>query len=140
MDNLYYQRWLYETNAVCPLSAKVDNGVNDFFNRSYIANDSTCATETFVRGPGQKTFSFLYFEQKDNATKVRNGKFRLDEMTYCWFFGLFQITPPGTHIDIINWQSKLANYLSEADADDEEVVEHRMEERKIRGKDINLII
>ena len=44
-----------------------------------------------------------------------------------------QITPPGTHIDIINWQSKLANYLSQADADDEEVVEHRMEERKIRG-------
>ena len=36
---------------------------------------------------------------------------------------ILQIKPPGTHIDIINWQSQIANYLNQADADDEDVVE-----------------
>ena len=44
--------------------------MNDFFNRSYSVNDTTCAPETFLRGPGQKAISFLYFAMTPNATKV----------------------------------------------------------------------
>lgn len=100
------QKWILKS------SSRVDDGMNDFFNRSYSVNDTTCAPETFLRGPGQKAISFLYFAMTPNATKIK---------------------PPGTHIDIINWQSQIANYLNQADADDEDVVEQRMEERKIRG-------
>ena len=114
--------------------------MNDFFNRSYSVNDTTCAPETFLRGPGQKAISFLYFAMTPNATKV--NRLRSKPVTKILLISapslvnvtivkaiincvtlILQIKPPGTHIDIINWQSQIANYLNQADADDEDVVE-----------------
>ena len=80
----------------------------------------------------KRHFPFFILSRKTTLQRWEVVLF-CDCMKSIYCLPLFQITPPGTHIDIINWQSKLANYLSQADADDEEVVEHRMEERKIRG-------
>ena len=55
-----------------PKPTKFDDGFNDIYNRSYAVNDSTCATETFVRGPGQKVIGFTFYEARPNATKVLN--------------------------------------------------------------------